>query len=267
MANKVFRAIFKGLQRFYSWLYRLLCGTHFSPRPWHYRWCAVRGLHADLRESLPLLEGRVLLVGAHSIQYTGWATRAAEFVAVRQDYGADARPPGNGISHVPVHPHQPWPLPTASFDALLCTQALATMPDPNHVAAEMARLLRPGGLAVVSAPTLIAAGETTLASYSAEGLRRLLDTHFTVTAVRREGGIGSSLVLMILVWLEAAAAQRALLRLAQLLFLPLWITLCGTLNMAAVLLDAVDTTRVVYANTLVVGVHNTDADLLRHASQ
>lgn len=44
------------------------------------------------------------------------------------------------------------PFPGASFDVVLCTQVLEHVPDPRAVCRELSRVLRPGGVALVTAP-------------------------------------------------------------------------------------------------------------------
>jgi SAM-dependent methyltransferase len=44
------------------------------------------------------------------------------------------------------------PEPDASFDAVLCTEVLEHLPDPIRALDEMARLLRPGGTFIITAP-------------------------------------------------------------------------------------------------------------------
>ena len=44
------------------------------------------------------------------------------------------------------------PEPDASFDAVLCTEVLEHLPDPVRALDEMARLLRPGGIFIITAP-------------------------------------------------------------------------------------------------------------------
>jgi SAM-dependent methyltransferase len=44
------------------------------------------------------------------------------------------------------------PEPDGSFDAVLCTEVLEHLPDPVRALDEMARLLRPGGMFIITAP-------------------------------------------------------------------------------------------------------------------
>ena len=44
------------------------------------------------------------------------------------------------------------PAPSAAFDVILCTEVLEHVPEPDRVVAEIGRLLRPGGVAYLSAP-------------------------------------------------------------------------------------------------------------------
>lgn len=246
------RTILRRLRQFfacvYARIYARLCGSYPNLRPWHFQWSAVKDLNADLREALPLLAGRVLDVGCGGKPYRTWCTSATDYVGI--DF-VD----GPAVDFV-IHPNQPWPLPSASFDALLGIQTLATVRDPVHVVGEMARVLHPGGMAVVSASFLVASGAAPndFRRYSAEGLRLLLGEHFVVTTLRREGGIGSTLALLMLGWMQARANQSRSARLLQAFFLPMWIAFCGALNMAGAVLDAVDPTRGFYTNVLVVAV-------------
>lgn len=44
------------------------------------------------------------------------------------------------------------PVPDASFDAILCTEVLEHCPEPIRVVKEMARILKPGGTLILTAP-------------------------------------------------------------------------------------------------------------------
>lgn len=44
------------------------------------------------------------------------------------------------------------PAPDASFDAVLCSEVLEHVPEPTHALDEFARLLKPGGVMILTAP-------------------------------------------------------------------------------------------------------------------
>jgi SAM-dependent methyltransferase len=57
---------------------------------------------------------------------------------------------GNPYGVADVVSNELLPFPDESFDLLLCIQAFHYMPDPTHSASEFARVLRPGGTALVA---------------------------------------------------------------------------------------------------------------------
>jgi SAM-dependent methyltransferase len=58
--------------------------------------------------------------------------------------------PGNPYGVADVVSPDLLPFPDRSFDLVLCVQAFQYMSDPQHAVRELARVLRPGGAAVVS---------------------------------------------------------------------------------------------------------------------
>lgn len=44
------------------------------------------------------------------------------------------------------------PVPDASFDAILCSEVLEHVPEPTHALDEFTRLLKPGGILILTAP-------------------------------------------------------------------------------------------------------------------
>jgi SAM-dependent methyltransferase len=83
------------------------------------------------------------------------------------------------------------PFPDASFDLLTCIQSFQYMPDPAHAVAEFARVLRPGGTALV---TVVFTFEYDRrlpfeARYTEQQLRQLFSNWADVD-VREDGGRG-----------------------------------------------------------------------------
>lgn len=99
---------------------------------------------------------RVLDVGAGECRYRGLFAhceyRAHDFAAyrgtqagtLRQDWAYGELDYVSDIAEIPVE--------AESFDAVLCTEVLEHVPRPEAGLAEIARILRPGGVAALSAP-------------------------------------------------------------------------------------------------------------------
>jgi SAM-dependent methyltransferase len=80
------------------------------------------------------------------------------------------------------------PFPDASFDLLTCVQAFQYMPDPDHAVSEFARVLRPGGTAVVSLVFGDAyEGDSFEGRYTSHQLRQLF-AGWDDVRVREDGG-------------------------------------------------------------------------------
>jgi len=104
---------------------------------------------AALRAFLPSLRGLdVLDVGCGS----GRWLKLAQAGGARRALGIDnsaamLRQAGPGVALATMSAQ---PFPSASFDLLLCGLAIGHLPDHQAALAEMARLLRPGGLLLLS---------------------------------------------------------------------------------------------------------------------
>ena len=95
---------------------------------------------------------RVLYVGAGSCPYRALFShcdyRAQDFAMLE-----DSQLRYGGYGEVDyVCDVQSIPAPDASFDAILCAEVLEHLPEPIAVVREMARLLRPGGKFILTAP-------------------------------------------------------------------------------------------------------------------
>lgn len=99
-----------------------------------------------LAAQAPRVRGRLLDLGCGNQPFLPWYGPLADEVVA-----ADAAPiPGVTV----VDLAGPLPFPDASFDTVLCTQVLEHVDNVEVAMAEIARVLRPGGHALVTVPFL-----------------------------------------------------------------------------------------------------------------
>ena len=89
--------------------------------------------------------------------------------------GLDKRPVGD----IEADFHD-MPLEDASFDTVLCTDALQYAVDPAKVISEMARVLKQGGVLLVVVPNTDNDDGTALWGFRTAGLRHLLESEETI---------------------------------------------------------------------------------------
>jgi len=126
-------------------------GARFVPRRWHERLQVDRFPICDFvrRELLPCLgDGRKILdagSGRLPEQYLRAEIMATGAQLTTLDLFA-----GEGVDV--AGDVADLPFPAESFEAVLCTQVLEHVQDPQAVCRELYRVLKPGGVAVVTAP-------------------------------------------------------------------------------------------------------------------
>lgn len=233
------------LGRAYRVLYDWLCGRHPRVRPWHFQWVDGFYLYRGLGRILPGLGGRVLDAGCGDTPYRTWFGGVTEYV------GLDLKP-GPRVDVV-IAPGEPWPLPSGHFDVLLASQVLEHVEALDLVLAEMERVLRPGGTMVLSFPFIYNEHGAPFdfqrfSAHRAPGLFPTLD----IVQLDRQGGIGSTLALLLLNWMNQSLNASLLLRLLKGLLLPLWLVGSFVVNITGLLLDRLDSTDAFYSNVLVV---------------
>jgi SAM-dependent methyltransferase len=155
-----------------------------TARPWHRLAYIVDALPAALRELVGDLAvgpgGRVLDLGCAEGPYQGFFASGVEVV------GADL--PGNPHATVTLHEDGTVPVANGSFDAVLSTQVLEHVADPELYLAECLRVLRPGGRLLLSTHGMMVwhPDPVDLWRWTCDGLRRAVeDAGFEV--VRFEG--------------------------------------------------------------------------------
>jgi SAM-dependent methyltransferase len=120
-------------------------GSRRHPGITQYDYLHLRALVTRLREAIAEAPGPVedvLDVWCGSRPYEDLLPAGARCT------GLDVE--GNPYGVADVVSNEILPFPDASFDVVLCIQAFHYMPDPEHSVFEFARVLRPGGTAVVA---------------------------------------------------------------------------------------------------------------------
>lgn len=246
------------LGRAYRALYEKLCGRHPFLRPWHSQWLAAHLLNRDLEAYLPRLSGRVLDVGCGQQPYRRLLRSASEYS------GADVT--AGPTVDIVITPNRAWPIDDACFDAILMTQVIEYLIDVEAAVSEIRRVLKPGGIAVVSFPFLFNEhGANDYLRLSARAVP-VFFAGFSPLAVRRQGALGSTMGTLFLNWLDQSLNLNRPLRLFRPLLLPLWLPLCLLVNVLALLMDVLDRTGSYYTNVLAVMKKDADSAAQRAMS-
>lgn len=147
------------------------------------------------------LRGRVLDAGAGRRAYRAMLEGCCD--ACESLDIADAE----GLDH--VADLQATGLPDGAYDAVFCTQVLQHLPEPGLALGEIARILKPGGRVVISAPHLVWLHNEPhdYLRFTCHGLRHLLSTvGLTEVAIEPVGGLicflayAPSTLLLALLW-------------------------------------------------------------------
>lgn len=241
MANTSWSA----LGRLYRRVYDALCGRSPHERPWHFQWLSTLHLHKRLCALLAGYGGRVLDVGCGDKPYRAWFGAVSEYV------GIDVAP-GPAVDIV-VTQGEPWPLPDGHYDVVLSTQVIEHVDNLEFALAQITRVLKPGGLVILSFPFLynVHGAPFDYRRFTHYGAGKLLPG-YEILHLETQGGIGSTLVILLLNWIDAALSGSAIPRILKGLLLPVFVVLSLLLNLIGLALDAIDRTASFYSNVLLV---------------
>ena len=240
----------------------MICGEPPHLRLWHFQWLAAKDLYSDLRQFLPTVGGRVLDVGCGNKPYGVWLDEEKV-----EHIGIDLYP--SSKVDVVVKAGGSWPLETASFDTILCTQVLEHVVDLNETLNEITRVLKPKGILIATVPFIynLHGAPEDYRRFSIHGVSQLFEEGYEMIEVRPQGGIGSTLGTLWLNWVEVSMNRWKPTRLLKGMLMPLWILFCASTNVIGYLLDELDQTQSFYSNTLVIAKKRTsDIDLLCNTS-
>jgi SAM-dependent methyltransferase len=155
-------------------------------------------LVGQLRDVAPLARGRLLDVGCGEKPYESlFAPFVVEYIGVEHEatFTATEASSRRGKPDV-LYDGLRLPFEDETFDTLLSIQVLEHTPKPGDLLAEMARVVKKGGLLILSAPFSFRLHEEPhdYYRYTPHGLRAMCKTAgFEVTEIRPQGGLWSVL--------------------------------------------------------------------------
>lgn len=242
------------LSLLFSRLYGALCGEHPNQRLWHFQWLSARMIHRDLRSILPTLSGRILDVGCGYAPYRKWLNEEhCSYVGLDIDGG-------DNVADIRVLSDVAWPIEKESIDVVICTQVIEHVNDLDFVMHELRKVLKPGGLLIVSVPFSYNehGAPFDFRRLSVFGVMELLKKDFELQTILREGAVGSVIGIWLLNWVWISLSMNSLTKAFKFLGLPLLICISFVINLMATLLDRLDRTNAFYGNVLAIGKKRTE---------
>jgi SAM-dependent methyltransferase len=215
------------------WMERWLVATPFHPGFWVRR--RLRGALSSERER-PF--GVMLDAGCGRKPYAELFSRVSKYIGMEYAPGSGYR--GN-LADV-YGDGAAIPLATASVDSVLCTEVLEHVPDPDAVVREIARVLKPGGVVVCTAPFFYPVhDEYDFFRYSPGTVATLMRRH-GLEVVRMEPLSGTGITLAILFnlyWFELGFMWTKWLYPLGVVLRPLLLVLAFAVNVAGWVLERV----------------------------
>jgi len=236
------------LGNLYEKIYNKLCGKHPKLYPWHFQWLDARDLYAELELTLPGLGGaekKILDVGCGDKPYKPYFGHVSEYIGIDVEAGSEV--------DMILSPGNSWPLDTNHFDVVLCTQVLEHVGDVHQVCKEINRVLKPGGLAVMSFPFLYNehGAPEDYRRFTVYGASTIFP-EMKIKIIKRQGAIGSTMAILLLNWWDSQLNLNFGSRILKGFLLPFTLIMTLCINIIGLLLDAGDRTNHFYNNVFMV---------------
>ena len=162
-----------------------------------------------VEEALPHAKGRLLDYGSGGQPYRRlFETQVDTYVA------ADVAVYGDLVPDIRLVPNEAIPCDDTSFDTVLATQTLEHVPDPDFYLSECARVIKPGGSLILTAPMQWRHHEVPYDyfRYTRFGLKLLLERHgFAVDIIAPTGGAMALMGQILLNFLNERKVYRPFL--------------------------------------------------------
>lgn len=231
-------AWWRGREAWLGKLDRWLFGSHPNNTILNYNWAVIRPLIRDLKKSTKYAKGTMVDVGAgHSPYFELFRDHVDRFLASDLE-AVLPRWERKGVDRIPGDIHD-LPLGDNSVDTVLCTQVLSHIRSPEKAFDEFARVLRPGGHAIIS---VMHAGVLQVEPYD---YRRMTPFYMHELArgagmesveLTSQGGVFTTFAVLLAMNLALSPLGRGPMRLVRrrrYFFAPL----IGTVNLLAWVLD------------------------------
>lgn len=206
-----------------------LMDRYLSSSPLHPGfWCRVR-LDNAIAAHASLASGRLLDVGCGMKPYLAlFEQYTDEYLGL--EYSPESGYRGN-LADLCGDAAQ-LPIADAAIDTLLCTEVLEHLPNPEKTIAEFARVLRPGGILITTAPFAFPVhDELDFFRYSPKGLAAIMERYgLVVEKVQPLSGTAVTLALNLNLYLFGAFIWKKSLYPIGLLLRPLLFLIAFIIN-------------------------------------
>lgn len=197
-----------------------------SPRRrlWHVDYLHMQELVRGIADSTRYARGRLLDVGCGNRPYMSLFTEVQEYIGVDVNYET-GNPQASAMAHA-------LPFASASFDTVLSTQTLEHVEVPHCAVAEMARVLKPNGYLILTAPQTWRLHEKPydFYRYTRFGLQYLFEQHdLEVVRIVPQGGVWATIGQMFNNAIHQRLRPRPPFYIAYLIYLTSNL-LCGLLD-------------------------------------
>jgi SAM-dependent methyltransferase len=230
----------------YDSVYAKICGKGTRINIFHYQYLSTYQLHADLKDVLGTVSAEnVLDLGCGNKPYKDF------FFSYKNYIGADIYS-GRDVDVI-LDDSTKLPFENEIFDFVLSTQVFEHVEDLTLLS-EVHRVLKKDGVFLISVPFLYHIHDRhDYRRFTSLGLHNTLSKYgFTDIQIRKEGGIGSTLSILFLSFIESKLNQNRVTRMIKGVMLPFWISFSFLVNILGLLLDKVDQTGNYYNNLLAV---------------